>query len=92
MLLDKDYYDSAHAKQREIFMSRNESYESAVKEACDVFGYVSVAVFVFIKVKRLVFLLKKETIDFKAVEDTLLDCANYCSLFLVELYRRGDAK
>lgn len=81
-----DIYKYIIANLENIYEAKNHDYGNSVSDTYEKFGDVSFLVRITDKYNRILSLSNKDDIKVKdeVLEDTILDLANYCLLWLVE--------
>lgn len=77
----------------EIYKAKNEDYGDSFSKTYERLGDISVLTRILDKVDRLENLVvNKADINYESLEDNLLDLANYCVMWLVELDYDDDVR
>ena len=89
--MKKDIYNEIIQKLSETYEAKNSDYGDSVGDTYDKFGDVSFLTRITDKYNRLLSLYQKGTPQVaESMDDTILDMANYCILWLVERELRKD--
>ncbi|AUN05138.1 hypothetical protein RSJ19_11030 [Clostridium botulinum] len=68
-----------------IYKSKNHDYGDSFGETYKKLGIISAVTRITDKVNRLQSLCTKDALVDESIKDTLMDCANYCIMTLIEL-------
>lgn len=78
----------------EIYKQKNHDYGDSFGQTFDKLGIISAVTRITDKYNRLVSLATKneQMVKDEAIEDTLLDMANYCIMTYIELTKESEGK
>ncbi|NFG96006.1 DUF1599 domain-containing protein [Clostridium sporogenes] len=68
-----------------IYKNKNHDYGDSFGETYKKLGIISAVTRITDKVNRLQSLCTKDALVDESIKDTLMDCANYCIMTLIEL-------
>ena len=89
--MKKDIYNEIIQKLSKTYEAKNADYGDSVGDTYDKFGDVTFLTRITDKYNRLLSLYQKGTPQVaESMDDTILDMANYCILWLVERELRKD--
>lgn len=93
MRSEKERFEGICKDMIDTFEKKNADYGNSFKKLFDEFGMVYAVAHIAEKTERLKQLSKNKgngLVKTESVKDTLMDCANYCVLTLMELDRYTD--
>ena len=77
----------------DLYTKKNHDYGNSFSDSFRNFGLISAVVRIGDKFNRIASLTKKDQlIDDEAIEDTLIDMANYCVMSIIELEKQKMRK
>lgn len=77
----------------DIIKQKNHDYDNAFDKACDMFTDTYAASKIYEKTMRIVTLSKeKEHVKGEGLEDALMDCIGYCTLYLNRIHNKNNGR